>query len=97
MRVTIKRPVRRYIATQKWVVDWESRTVEMGQSSRKWPLWAIALKALAIPEDKGAGDTIARVIGPIGGDAFKAWRKSIGKPCKCPDRQEKLNRLFPYK
>jgi hypothetical protein len=61
------------------------------------PKWVGVVKKLATPEDLGVGDTIARVIGPVGGDAFKLWfEKLFGCSCGCPERQEELNRRFPY-
>lgn len=63
----------------------------------KWPLWTKAVHALSNEADKGIGDTIARIIGPIGGDAFKAWHLKIFKrKCRCHWRQAMLNQLFPY-
>ena len=54
------------------------------------------LKLVAIHSDRGAGDIIARVIGPIGGTAFKKWYKTLfGKDCGCGTRQEKLNARWP--
>ena len=52
-----------------------------------WPMntfgiAARALKLLRAPGDTGVGDTLARVIGPIGGDAYKAWfKETFGKTC----------------
>ena len=61
-----------------------------------WPFMLRPLKLLAIPSDKGLGDIVERVIGPIGGDAYKAWyEKAFGKPCKCTKRQDGLNERFP--
>lgn len=63
-----------------------------------WPIYIkmIALKAEA--GDKGVGDTIARVIGPIGGDSFKRWFAEVfGRSCGCDQRQDSLNLQFPYK
>lgn len=64
--------------------------------SPEWPQWAKAVKLLASKGDAGVGDTIARVVGPIGGDAFKAWTKSVGFNCGCEKRQETLNARYPY-
>lgn len=53
---------------------------------------------LAKPEDRGLGDIIAREIGPVGGDAYKKWYKTIfGVPCGCTERQEDLNLSYPLK
>ncbi len=47
--------------------------------------------------DMGLGDFIARLLAPMGGDAFKEWCKRRGKPCNCAKRQAKLNQLVPFK
>ena len=58
---------------------------------------ARALKLMRTPEDKGVGDTIARVVGPIGGDAYKVWfMDTFGRSCGCTERQDSLNERFPY-
>ena len=55
------------------------------------------MKALAVPEDEGVGDTIARIVGPIGGNAYKVWFKAtFGKSCGCTERQSAWNQRFPY-
>jgi hypothetical protein len=59
-------------------------------------LWAKALKLLAKPQDKGIGDTVARIIGDEKSAAFKAWYKTtFGKSCGCSGRQLALNARFP--
>ena len=61
-----------------------------------WPIWAQPMKLLAKDGDKGLGDIIARVVGTIGGDAYKAWHlKTFGHPCGCSERQESLNQKYP--
>jgi len=61
-----------------------------------WPLFLQPLKLLAKPEDKGLGDIIERTIGPIGGDAYKAWYEAtFGKPCRCTKREDQLNERYP--
>jgi hypothetical protein len=65
-------------------------------SRDEWPLWAKTIARLAASEDRGVGDTIARTIGPVGGDAFKKWFQTLtGHPCGCNARQERLNALYP--
>lgn len=62
----------------------------------QWPKLLLPLKLFAVPEDKGLGDIIARKIGPIGGDLYKAWYlKVFGKSCGCSQRQEDWNRNYP--
>lgn len=69
---------------------------EPWNASREWPTILKPMKLLARPTDKGLGDIVERVVGPIGGDAYKAWYKTIfGKPCGCTHRQDRLNQLFP--
>lgn len=61
------------------------------------PTWAATIAKLKADNDTGLGDTIARVIGPVGGNAFKHYFKTIfGKSCGCKERQEALNRDYPY-
>ena len=62
----------------------------------EWPPILVPLKRSAKEGDRGAGDIIARVIGPIGGDVFKKWYKTIfGTDCGCGNRQEVLNQRWP--
>lgn len=62
-----------------------------------WPLWAKAIKSMAIEADKGVGDTVARVFGVVGGGQFKEWfKKSFGRSCGCSERQESLNKQYQY-
>jgi hypothetical protein len=61
-----------------------------------WPVVLLPFKLMAKEGDRGAGDIIARVIGPIGGDIFKKWYKTLfGKDCGCGHRQEVLNQRWP--
>jgi len=63
----------------------------------EWPLWARALSLVKADGDSGVGDTIARTVGPIGGDKFKEWhRKVFDKECDCTKRQARFNAQFPY-
>jgi hypothetical protein len=62
----------------------------------QWPLAFQLLAKAAKPQDKGLGDIIERVVGPIGGLKFKLWFKRItGRDCGCGARMEKLNALYP--
>lgn len=67
-----------------------------------WPMspfgvMARTLKLFRTPDDKGVGDTLARIVGPIGGDAYKVWfKETFGRTCGCTERQEKINEQFPY-
>lgn len=64
----------------------------------EWPLALRPLKLLAIESDHGLGDIVARHVGPVGGDAFKAWyRYAFGRDCGCGDRQKWLNQRFPLR
>lgn len=62
----------------------------------QWPAWAKALALVRKPDDSGLGDVIARIVGPIGGDAYKAWHmRTFGESCGCADRQAGLNAKYP--
>lgn len=74
----------------------EQKPISIVRSSSSWPMILLPIKAMAKNGDRGAGDIIARVIGPIGGDAFKIWYKKIfGQDCGCGHRQEVLNQRWP--
>ena len=70
--------------------------VALNIKPEKWPAILLPLRLMAKEGDRGAGDIIARVVGPIGGEAFKAWYKvTFGKECGCGRRQEVLNARWP--
>jgi hypothetical protein len=51
---------------------------------------------LASSTDQGIGDVIARLIGPVGGDAYKTWfLATFGQSCGCSERQSDLNAIYP--
>jgi len=60
---------------------------------------SILIRALALParaNDQGIGDLIARLIGPVGGDAYKTWfLAAFGQSCGCSERQADLNAKYP--
>lgn len=63
----------------------------------QWPLTARIVAKLATAEDQGVGDTIARVIDPLGGEIYKRWHRRItGRDCGCNDARARLNALYPY-
>jgi hypothetical protein len=62
----------------------------------QWPLAFQLLAKAARPKDTGLGDVIERVVGPIGGLAFKLWFKRItARDCGCTARKQKLNAQYP--
>lgn len=68
----------------------------IGAIPEPWPPLLLQLKRFAKEGDRGAGDIIARTIGPIGGEAFKRWYKLMfGKDCGCGRRQDALNQRWP--
>ncbi len=70
--------------------------IARGLKSPNWPLVLQSFKLMAKDTDRGLGDIIERIVGPIGGDLYKAWHlKIFGKPCGCSDRQASLNEEFP--
>lgn len=64
----------------------------------EWPSWAKAMRLVRRAEDKGVGDTMARIVGAIGGDAWNAWYvRTTGEKCpSCAARQAGFNALYPY-
>jgi hypothetical protein len=65
---------------------------------KRWPVALRPLKLRAVSGDTGAGDIIERTIGPLGGNAFKAWYKIIfGRECGCNTRKQHWNNRYPLK
>lgn len=63
----------------------------------EWPRWAKMLARRKRDGEAGIGDTILRMIGKDRSDRFKAWFKRwVGVDCGCSDRQNWLNRQYPY-
>lgn len=63
----------------------------------QWP-WAARLIAnRARPGEAGVGDTLARLLGIVGGELYKWFYIWItGADCGCGDRQARLNALYPF-
>jgi hypothetical protein len=63
---------------------------------QQWPLAFRLLAKAAKTEDKGLGDIIDRVVGPVGGVKFKLWfKRIIGHDCGCGARKQRLNAVYP--
>jgi hypothetical protein len=61
-----------------------------------WPVIVRPMKRFAKEGDKGLGDIVERVIGPVGGHAYKIWyQATFGEPCGCEKRIDRLNERFP--
>lgn len=61
----------------------------------KWPFWARVLKRLKISSDKGIGDTVERLLGESG-ERFKKFMEKHKIDCKCKNRRDRWNFLYPY-
>lgn len=49
-------------------------------------------------EAKGLGDTVARLAHAVGADKLaEVYTRVTGRDCGCQQRQETLNRIFPYR
>jgi hypothetical protein len=74
----------------------------LAKYGERWPLTPFGLamrglKHLRTPEDRGAGDTLARVIGPVRSERYRQWHKdTFGKPCTCIEDHALLNQIYPY-
>ena len=76
---------------------------KIGLPRDRWPMLVRLIEKFKTEKELGIGDTLARVFNIIpvfkgmgAGDAFKFLMNKIGHPCKCEDRQNRLNALFPY-
>lgn len=60
-----------------------------------WPWSVKAIALLAKPDDRGVGDTLARLL--IGGETLAAaWQRLTGKECGCDGRIDSLNTRYAY-
>lgn len=55
------------------------------------------IAALRTKEDRGLGDTVARIFARFGGDHFKWTFEKLGINCGCDNRQAFLNELHSYR
>lgn len=62
----------------------------------RWPLGVRVIARLKRDGEKGIGDTMARLLAGIGGEAYKRLAKRIGIECGCAARQAMLNARYPY-
>ena len=62
---------------------------------KPWPYWAKLIASQRIDEDRGVGDTFARLAAAVGGEQWKRLAKKAGG-CGCADRQAAWNRRWPY-
>jgi len=73
------------------------RRATVAMRPEDWPGWAKKLRLHRLDGERGLGDTAARVIGPVGGEAFKRWWRIIMRcDCGCAEGQVRLNAKFPY-
>lgn len=78
--------------------SWESESLiaEAPSKATPWPLLIRGIARQRIESDKGVGDTIHRILSKMGGSQFEWVMKRLGINCGCGDRQEWLNRVYPY-
>ncbi len=62
----------------------------------QWPAWAKWAAFRGNSTDKGVGDTVARHLGKVGGELFKAAIKAMGADCGCTAKQFEWNQKYPY-
>lgn len=67
------------------------------KSKNNWPTILKPVKLLATKKDKGLGDIVERVIGPVGGNLYNDWyMKTFGTKCpKCTKDKNNLNERYP--
>lgn len=65
-----------------------------------WPRYIAVLASQAQPGEAGAGDTVERLVGPFGGEAWRRWyAKEAGifaAQCRCSAWKARWNALYPY-
>ena len=61
----------------------------------QWPAWAVLVYAHRRHGESGVGDTVERLLGRAGKLAEKLAGQ-LGLPCRCPERKENWNKIYPY-
>lgn len=86
-----------FVSCEPFSIDELTRQpqTKISVKSMKAPAWVVALQSQRTPEDRGVGDTFARLLGKFG-EAFKATSKTLGIPCNCTRRQQEWNERWPY-
>ena len=68
-----------------------------GTDPAGWPFPARIMARFREPDDRGVGDTAARVFARFGADrAAHLLQRLTGVDCKCADRRAWLNCRYPY-
>lgn len=69
----------------------------VGQSQMDWKKETFKIVMNQSGKSRGLGDTFAKVTKASGVKKIvDTVSKAIDLPCGCPERQDTLNRLFPY-
>ena len=65
-----------------------------------WPAWAQAVRAQALAGEPSVVETLERLRGPFGGDAFKAWYAETFGPmaahCNCAALRDRWAAEYRY-
>jgi hypothetical protein len=78
--------------------NWSDPCLTSRAAANHWPFAIQPLKLFAKQGDTGLGDIIERAIGPLGGNAFKAWYETtFRRKCGCSKRKQHWNRRYPLK
>lgn len=63
--------------------------------SKPWPIRLRPLKFFARPADRGLGDIIHRLLGPMGRVYPRLFKRIVGRECGCRSRRARWNRRWP--
>ena len=70
------------------------------QPEAEWPGWAAAIRAQAAPDERNLTETIERLVGPFGSDAFKLWHSeqfgALTPHCNCAALKWQWATQFDY-
>ncbi len=74
------------------------KTVAQGNPPRRaWPIYLRPLKLFSRPADRGLGDIIHRLLGPMGRVYPALHLKIFGRACGCAGRRARWNRHWPLR
>jgi hypothetical protein len=79
--------------SQPYQPDQEKRFACGAQKIPRLVKW---VERFRLPEDRGRGDTLERLLARAGGRTVKHLLQLANLPCGCDDRQKWLNKKYPF-
>jgi len=74
----------------------EEKAAKKAKRERNRPRIVRFVESKRIDSDRGIGDTLERLLASVGGRKYKRLLSWLGASCGCQNRQDWLNKKWPY-